>query len=192
METDFLSIFFLCEVRSPISSTNDSDESSDLEGITNVSSNNCLNTESAPEENIINIDSSDCKSTSTDNKDNKKEMFYPTTFESKRICKYLQKGNLGNKNGLHSLETRIHQPTDNSNVPQNVLLQLIEAGHLEVHTEEDGSGHQYVAIPIPPSTTDRVESGSNNDNDDRKTEITSKPQFNLQTEIPKLLIKEED
>ncbi|KNC31485.1 hypothetical protein FF38_07395 [Lucilia cuprina] len=123
------------EDRSPISSTNDSDESSDLEGIPNVN-NNCLNTESVPEENIINIDANGCKTSSTVNKDNNKEMVYPTSFEPKRICKSLHKGNLRNNNALYSLQTRIHQPADKSNVPQNVLLQLIEAGHLEVHTEE--------------------------------------------------------
>ncbi|XP_046812197.1 uncharacterized protein LOC124421298 [Lucilia cuprina] len=127
-------IYVIDEDRSPISSTNDSDESSDLEGITNVN-NNCLNTESVPEENIINIDANGCKISST-SKDNNKEMVYPTSFEPKRICKSLHKGNFRNNNALYSLETRIHQLADKSNVPQNVLLQLIEAGHLEVHTEE--------------------------------------------------------
>ncbi|CAD7012385.1 unnamed protein product [Ceratitis capitata] len=33
-------------------------------------------------------------------------------------------------------------------LPQDVLLKLIQTGHLQLHTEEDGSGQQYISIPL--------------------------------------------
>uniref|UniRef100_A0A336MAA1 CSON014253 protein n=1 Tax=Culicoides sonorensis TaxID=179676 RepID=A0A336MAA1_CULSO len=35
-----------------------------------------------------------------------------------------------------------------ANLPQDVLVQLVQSGQLQIHTDAD-SGHQYITIPIP-------------------------------------------
>lgn len=60
-------------------------------------------------------------------------MYSPLAFETKRAN--TEKDFLENR-ALHLSENGSYPPTDSANLPQNVLLQLIEAGQLEVHTEE--------------------------------------------------------
>lgn len=117
-------------MRSPLSSGNESDESSDIDGngiekscggnnvkrslvnqSTDIASNNCSD--------ILNI---------------KKNSF------SKESALTNQKNNSDNnspakKNKSQTL-TKVCSPSDLSGIPQGVLLQLIESGHLQVHTEE--------------------------------------------------------
>lgn len=52
-------------------------------------------------------------------------------------------------------------PTGLTGVPQDMLLKLIQSGHLQLHTEEDGSGQQYISIPLTtnqPTTAQTLKS----------------------------------
>ncbi|KAM7341627.1 serum response factor blistered isoform 2-T4 [Cochliomyia hominivorax] len=138
------------EVRSPISSMNDSDESSDFDGTGFNLNPNSFDAAAAE--------------ISTDIQLNIVENVYKDKEES--FVKKQPNKDVERDVNLNAKAPNLHENScvEISNVPQNVLLQLIEAGHLKVHTEEDGSGHQYVAIPIHTSTVDRKHCGSSSEN----------------------------
>ncbi|XP_059224663.1 serum response factor homolog isoform X1 [Stomoxys calcitrans] len=148
------------EVRSPLSSINDTDDSSDVDGV------GALTHEEAEGNVDKGISTVDCN-WETGQKYNPKVSIKQKSqgdsvveipdhkIKAQNTC---QPNVADNRHRPNSRDGLTCQPSVLPNVTQDVLLQLIESGHLQVHTEEDGSGHQYVAIPLPTSTADLIHS----------------------------------
>uniref|UniRef100_A0A0K8U015 Serum response factor homolog n=1 Tax=Bactrocera latifrons TaxID=174628 RepID=A0A0K8U015_BACLA len=49
-------------------------------------------------------------------------------------------------------------PSGLTGLPQDMLLKLIQSGHLQLHTEEDGSGQQYISIPLTSNAAQTLKS----------------------------------
>uniref|UniRef100_T1PH56 Serum response factor homolog n=1 Tax=Musca domestica TaxID=7370 RepID=T1PH56_MUSDO len=179
------------EIRSPLSSINDSDDSSDVEGMgVTISEERTAITEKKK---------IDCLMKTVG--DHKKNISAEPTCEENPNINTIQENftNVTSQSDLYatkmtstiSKENLIYKKSVLNNVTQDVLLQLIESGHLQVHTEEDGSGHQYVAIPLPPSTANLLHQSKDTTLSRNKNEINTESHISQNPTDPVLTIKEE-
>lgn len=124
------------EIRSPLSSINDSDDSSDVEGMgVTISEERTAITEKKK---------IDCLMKTVG--DHKKNISAEPTCEENPNINTIQENftNVTSQSDLYatkmtstiSKENLIYKKSVLNNVTQDVLLQLIESGHLQVHTEE--------------------------------------------------------
>uniref|UniRef100_A0A1A9UWA4 Uncharacterized protein n=1 Tax=Glossina austeni TaxID=7395 RepID=A0A1A9UWA4_GLOAU len=160
--------------RSPVSSGNESDDSSDFECHTatdgRIGTEKSCNLDSNLENKNnadVRIDEKKCFAQGMD-----QDMVTVGGGSRQNQCTTISTAPEKKFHPNPATESMFYSASALSNVPQDVLLQLIQSGHLQVHTEEgqaravggdnersvDGSGHQYVAIPLSPSTMNLLQS----------------------------------
>ena len=125
-------------MRSPLSSTNESDESSDIEGsgiVKNCGGNNNKRPLVAQSTGVA---SNNCSGVFNIKKDSFPKDLARTNlkYSSESISSPIKKT-------IFNATDKGYPASDLSSVPQGVLLQLIESGHLQVHTEE---GIKYMSF----------------------------------------------
>ncbi|KAL9916350.1 serum response factor blistered [Glossina fuscipes fuscipes] len=146
--------------RSPVSSGNESDDSSEFECHTATDGRIGTDKSSNLDNNLenknnadVSIDEKKCFGQGMD-----QDMVTVVGGSRQNQCTAISTAPEKKFNPNPATESMFYSASALSNVPQDVLLQLIQSGHLQVHTEEDGSGHQYVAIPLSPSTMNLLQS----------------------------------
>ncbi|XP_055855632.1 serine/threonine-protein kinase 10 isoform X4 [Episyrphus balteatus] len=171
--------------RSPMSSGNESDESSDVDspGPPSLKATQILLTESPPAVNSDAPSSSqnqtkqqqnqvqqqqqqqqqqaaNSSSTTTSTSTANNEPIYYDVFKPATSSTSTSTSANQNQNQASNI---VYPASALANIPQEVLLGLIQSGHLQLHTEEDGSGHQYITIPLSmaaAAATNNVGGGS--------------------------------
>ncbi|XP_037953698.1 serum response factor homolog [Teleopsis dalmanni] len=177
------------EDRSSVSSGNESDESSDIDSPI-LTSTNTKN--SAVDKLPVDKSVATCSSAVQANINTAQRV------QSKKSCCSMEVVNPQSDASL------LYPTSALSSVPQDVLLQLIQCGHLQLHTEEDGSGHQYVAIPLTSSTANLLKASQSSTTSTvntkdcletrNKNEISSskdKQEYQTNTTSSGLVIKQE-
>ncbi|XP_055923383.1 serum response factor homolog [Eupeodes corollae] len=152
--------------RSPMSSGNESDESSDVDspGPPSLKATQTLLTESPPtvssdaplnSQNQTKLQvqqhqqqqqqqsvAASSSTVTTNNEPIYYDVFKPAPSASSASASSTSASNQNQPSNI------VYPASALANIPQEVLLGLIQSGHLQLHTEEDGSGHQYITIPL--------------------------------------------
>ena len=123
-------------MRSPLSSTNESDESSDVEGSGIVKNCGGNNTKRPLVAQSTGVASNNCSGVFNIKKDS-----FPKDLAHTNLKFSSESNSSPMKKTILSTSDKSYPSSDLSSVPQGVLLQLIESGHLQVHTEE---GIKYI------------------------------------------------